>query len=257
MNTALRIALFAAAGWLAGELISRTLLAAPVSAASPSRVPALEERVVQRSEWQEFLTTHTPAAAAAPLTAAELSPKTLGTPDGLLAASRRMTTTPLDEFPNMMDSIAKIVDVRLRRQAAEALFATWAEKDPAAAMAAVNKYPSMAQAALQGTLRTWSERDPRALAAWLRTNIDSGGWARVQAELDAVPYLVARIPEETMNFAVEMHSRRNLLGTTFNAWHSKDPAAADAWMAATPPDIKKLLTKAIGEDRRAPMGAAQ
>lgn len=255
MKTVLRITLFAATGWLTGELISHTVLAVPATVIPPPRVPAIEERVVQRSEWQEFLTVHAPAAPAAPLTAAALSPKTLGTPGELLAASRRLTTATLEEFPGILDSIGGIVDIRLRRQAAEAFFAAWAEKDPRAAMAAVSTYPSITTEARLGTLRAWSERDPAGLLTWLRADTEAGGWIRVEAELSAVPFLLARIPEETMSFAVEILPRRNLLGTAFNEWRSRDSAAADAWRAAAPPDVKKSLAKSI-EETGGPMSAA-
>jgi hypothetical protein len=255
MNTVLRIALFAAAGWLAGEMISRTLLAAPAPIPSP-RVPAMTERTVRRSHWQEFLSAHTTSRAAVPLTAAEVSAAPLGTLDGILAISQRLTTASLEDFPAILDSIAAIKDIRLRHQAAEVLFAAWAEKDPLAAMAAVNTWRSVAEPALIGTLRTWAERDPRALLAWLRTNNAAGGWARVNAEQKAVPFLVNRCPEDTMALGVELGPGSNLLYNAFPMWHAKDPAAADAWSAAVPQDVRKRLAKALDDAQKGPMRAA-
>jgi hypothetical protein len=264
MNTAIRIAIFAAVGWLAGEVISRTLLAAPAPAPAPSpRVPALVEPVARRSGWQEFLSTRTapPAAASAPLTAAEVSAAPLGKIDGILAISRRLTTAPLEEFPGILDAVAAISDARLRPQAAEVLFAAWAEKDPLAAFAAVSTYPVIWEPALTGTVRTWAERDPRGLIAWLRSYEGSGGWNRHEAERFATPFLVAQCPEDTMALGLELRGssvpgRRYFLSSAFVEWRERDRAAADAWSAYTPQNVRNQLAKALEEAKQPPLPAA-
>lgn len=255
MNTLLRIPLFAAAGWLAGEIMARTVLATP--AVTPSRVPPLDERVERRSEWREYLSSH--AAPFSTLTAAQIAADPLARekPEGVLAMSQRFTDASPEEFSALTDAIAAIKDVRLRRQAAEVLFATWAEKDPLAAIAAVSTHPSISMVALQGTLRTWAERDPRALIAWLHRTSESGGWTRVQAELTALPFLIARVPEETMAMAVALRPRRHVVGTAFIEWRSRDKAAAEAWSASAPQEVQEQIAEALRDAERGPFGAAR
>jgi hypothetical protein len=262
MKSMLRVFFCAAAGWLAGEVIARTLLA-PESVSegrggAKSNSPARDSdhNPVRRAddEWREFLAKQQVTARQGIRTAdlITMCASTGGSPlikcagpDVRLDLTRALAGASKDDFPKLLEAVVMIRDARVRRQIAGVFFAAWAEHDPRAAMEAADKVPGLSMAGLNGALKTWAEKDPRELIEWLKSP-DTFGWAKMQAETNAFVYLVESDPQRAMQLAAEFDEAggREARDTVFKNWHRRDPAAADQWMATAPDHERREVFQA-------------
>jgi hypothetical protein len=274
MKPVLRLMICAAAGWLAGAVVSRTLLETEpgrggTDAGSFSPAKRSRDKVVRHTddEWQEFLSKQNVKAQQG-ITAADWSGLTsrggpdsidFEGPDARLGAARALAGAAKDDFPKLLKVVLLISDARVRRQVAGVFFAAWAEHDPHTAMAALSKVPRLSNAALGGVLNTWAEKDPRGMMAWLDSP-DNFGWAKMQAEATAILALTERDPVLAMELTGEFKGQRRIAarGTGFNAWYRRDSEAADRWFeAATEADQRELFKEVIGtRSERDPAAAA-
>ena len=251
MKTLLRITLFAAAGWLAGEFISRTLLAGD-EAQSRSAKPKIPIRQTHSVSHGGDRVQARSGGIATELAAA---PERLETADGALAAELQFVDATAEEFPALLEIVANMKNSRLRNRTAGVLFAAWAEKDIHAALAAVGRFPVLSMVALDGALTTWAERDPQALMKWLRDD-QVHGWARMQAQNSALSRLMEQAPEQTLASLKELRLENRAVQQAVAAWRRRDPAAADRWYAAATPEIQKQFFEGFVSARAAESPAA-
>jgi hypothetical protein len=129
-------------------------------------------------------------------------------------------------------------DAPLRRAAFDALFTTWAEKEPAAAAQALRALPPGEPLRTRCIVRVvshWAASDAAAALDWLQT-------LSAPAERDAAAAALlteaARTqPAEAAAWALQLSAETDgaLLGKVVSAWAAADRPAALAWAAALPP----------------------
>ena len=239
MKILLRLTVFAAAGWLAGEFISRTLLAGDEELPRSAK-PKISTKQARGGPEAGDRGRAPSCGLAASLAAA---PEQLEMAEGALAAELQFADAALAEFPALLEIVAGMKNSSLRRRTAGILFAVWAEKDIHAALAAVGRFPVLSMAALDGALTTWAERDPQALMMWLRDE-QVHGWARMQAQTTSLSRLMEQAPEQTLASLKELRLDPHAVQTAIAAWRTRDPAAADRWYAAATPEVQKQFFEA-------------
>jgi hypothetical protein len=253
-----RLLCMAGLGWLAGEVVSRTVLARPVeqnhtstaAAALAGDKPALNHGDEAHSEWEQFLNSRglSSMSSATEPDQPEIAVKIPDPANGRILVEgtgnrlrllRGILHLRLDEFPEQLKSLVSISDGRVRRQMVEAFFAAWAQHDPKAAIEAADRTPGVSMSGLNGALKTWAEKDPHGLMAWLRSSASSG-WAKMQAQTTAFVYLTESDPLQAMQLAAES-GKSEARRSVFINWYRRDPEAADAWMSTAPEQDRRLM----------------
>ena len=149
-----------------------------------------------------------------------------------------------------LDMSGRITDGNDKIEFLRAVFAKWAEREPARALAQALLFPAgtLRAETLNGALNTWAGSEPRAALTWLDANV--GGPLKEESLVTIAMSWAGKNPEAASEWFTSTGSTSQaVINGLVSAWADLDPRAASQWVESLrDPDNKHNARMALASE---------